>query len=117
MNMEAMGSKPVQPKTWIRMVEIMTPTDPRVSARMWRKTPVYLFGEGGFEDEQMRMSQPNHMKRFNTSKQRDLKAHPACWHYAHDRARARARAHVHVHEHARDHAHDRAHVHHAHVHD
>lgn len=34
MNKEAIGSKPVQPYNWIRRVETMTPTEPRVSCRV-----------------------------------------------------------------------------------
>jgi hypothetical protein len=35
--MEASGSKPDQSKWRMRIVEMMTPTEPSVSARTWRK--------------------------------------------------------------------------------
>lgn len=34
---EASGSKPDQSKWRMRIVEMMTPTEPNVSARTWRK--------------------------------------------------------------------------------
>lgn len=37
--MEQIGSAIIQPNWFIRMAEIITPTLPKVSARMWRKTP------------------------------------------------------------------------------
>lgn len=39
MNMEHTGSAIIQPKAWMSMEEMMTPTLPRVSARMCRKMP------------------------------------------------------------------------------
>lgn len=42
MKMEARGSKPVQPYRLMRMVEMMTPTEPSVSAMTCKKTPFML---------------------------------------------------------------------------
>lgn len=39
MNIEQIGSAIIQPNICIRHAEMMTPTDPKVSARMWRNTP------------------------------------------------------------------------------
>jgi hypothetical protein len=36
---EAIGSYPAQPEKCTRMVDITTATEPRVSARIWRKIP------------------------------------------------------------------------------
>ena len=38
MKMEQIGSAIIQSKRYIRIAETITPTEPRVSARMWRKT-------------------------------------------------------------------------------
>lgn len=40
MKMEAIGSNPVQPNHLIKRVEMITPTEPKVSAKMCRKTPI-----------------------------------------------------------------------------
>lgn len=39
MNIEQIGSAIIQPKRCMRTADMMTPTDPSVSARMCRKTP------------------------------------------------------------------------------
>ena len=44
MNMEQTGSASIQPKFWMRREEMMTPTLPRVSARMCRKIPTRAQG-------------------------------------------------------------------------
>ena len=36
---DAIGSKPDQPKKWIKRVDMTTATDPRVSAKTCRKIP------------------------------------------------------------------------------
>ncbi len=46
-NMEQMGSAIIQPKDWIRREEMITPTLPRVSAKMCRKIPVCVCVGGG----------------------------------------------------------------------
>ena len=42
MIIEATGSNPFHPSNFVRIVETTTPTDPKVSARMWRKIPRML---------------------------------------------------------------------------
>ncbi len=46
MNMEQMGSAIIQPKDWMRREEMITPTLPRVSAKMCRNIPVCVWGCG-----------------------------------------------------------------------
>ncbi len=48
MNMEQMGSAIIQPKDWMRREEMITPTLPRVSAKMCRNIPVCVWGVGGW---------------------------------------------------------------------
>lgn len=42
MHMEQIGSARIQPNILMRMAEIITPTDPKVSARTWRNTPLMI---------------------------------------------------------------------------
>ena len=43
MKMEQTGSAIIQPNICIRMADTITPTEPRVSARMWRNTPCMIW--------------------------------------------------------------------------
>jgi hypothetical protein len=42
MNIEQIGSAIIQPKRCIRTADMITPTEPKVSARIWRKTPLMI---------------------------------------------------------------------------